>query len=210
MSIGCDVLLGTVFILMLAMTLRNRERHVNLINSLEMACTNVKIKTCKLHWRNIAVGAVYFLLSILEMLMNSGSLSNVAIVYNFTIGCALTNVYVAMLHIQDIANVLTEAMECCLSHSWSENIDTLSDLCDIKDDFQKCFGCQLLLNSVSDSLVALTMCFYLIAQIVFLVDEVDGEDLLLFSVYVVPIVAKNVWMVSVIASLENQVFQYYF
>lgn len=207
---------GMVYIVMLIKSLIDRRRHVTLINALDRLHEQLR---CQRSYTGHQVGnaliyIVYLCLPTCNLFLFGGQnmpLPTKLFVVSFCF--IMTNVMAFMMHIQDIAIALNDSIDSCLApngpdcdmmDTCAENLQTLSALCDLKDDFQQCFGYLLLLNTLKDLIVVTIILFYVIAQCVFMPCDID-EQMFYVGVYVAPIVAKNVRLVVVIGRLEQQV-----
>lgn len=210
--------IATVYFAMLAMSLKNRRRHAALLNALNTVHgriqSAVRYSTYRrLHVRNMCFTAVYLACPVLNGIFHDQYGLDVKAFY-MLFSLVITSVLVAMLHIQDIAIVLCDGIDCCLrglagdqaiDGMSADSMFVLSDLYDLQSEFGRCFGSQLLLNTVKDLFMVTIMLYYVIANLVFDIESSVYENAYLLAVFVVPVVAKNGLLIVVIDRLENQV-----
>lgn len=208
---------GIVHIVMLVKAFLDRARHVALVNALDrlhaMSVSGASRQSYTGHQvRNAIIGVVYLCVPMSNIFIPDGHQRSLPVQLFYVICCfVLTNVMVFIMHIQDIATVLSDSIDGCLlaDHDGSlyersaGSMNTLSDLCDLLDDFQVCFGCHLLLNMVNDLIMITSMLFYSIADCTFAQCNIL-EQLYYMGVYVLPVVVKHMRLVSVIRRLEQQ------
>lgn len=206
---------GTALICMLAISIKNRRRHVNLINAVDMIlsrlhatakCKPVNIPS-KLILRNICVAVCFSGCPILDLIVYNAKRSFWAKAYYILFAVAITNMLVALLHAQDIAIVLINAIECLINGdiSTDTNVQALSDLCNMTYSYQKCFGTQFLISTLIDLLILTVTWFFLLVQIAFVQGDRLVEECFCVVVYIVQILVKNVLVIGVIDRLESLV-----
>lgn len=205
---------GTAFILMLALSIKHRRRHVLLINCLDKICRRMyatarspKVKSySKLHLRNLLVFICIFGCPILDMMFYYEKPTFLAKANYIHFIVVFTHIMVAMLHSQDIATVLVDAIECLINgDNLTENVHAIADLCNMTYCYQKCFGSQLLISTMIDLLLITVTWFFLCVQIAFVQGDRFFEECFRVIVYIVTIFGKNWLVVGVIDRLENLV-----
>lgn len=204
---------------MLIVSLRNRKCHTALINALSALYNQVQSETPRtelrnfqrLHIRNVLYVLAFFSVPASNILVFNGNVHFTPLIVAFYLLYifVMTNALILIVHIQDIAIVLTDLFRMCLRSermdiSWA-NVAALNSACDLTVAFGECFGKQLLLNAIKDVVVMINMIFYNIREMIFVQFDMSVDEMYNMVTFVGPIVVKNFILAYVIDRLEQQV-----
>lgn len=200
------ITVGVVNNLMLISAIINRRSHAKLLNSLQQLHRSAACDYSKLHLRNVCYAAVYFALLLANLLVWENKDHHSpwqSKLFSVIFSCASLNILVFMLHAQDVALVLYNAIENCFRTQNSpldispENMHRLYDLYIASEYFSQCFGFQILLSTLHDMLILANLMFYIVEQYAFVNCRMTFHEWFELGVNAAPVFLKSALLFAI-------------
>lgn len=132
------------------------------------------------------------------------------VVYFFIHNLSQTIESVGLMRIRDYALLLNDAYARCVRHMKTRSCLAGDDgvfVVDLQislESFDACFGMHMLLLQINDFLSMTSIGFYLLVEW-FVHNDVSLTTMVYMFLWVMPTVAKNVWIVGSVANLQQRV-----
>lgn len=211
-----------VFVAFLSLSLRNRQRHVQLLNSLMVIYDRIHTINfrrnqsqpySRLHVVNLLYVIAFFSCPITKIcFLETNEVECVCDIIPFFIlfGFIISNMLIVIVHIQDLVIVMcniidTHCDQCSLSERLTdETVCLLDDLYELTRRLSKCFGSHLLLTSLNEITIVANMLLINIRQIVFNDKCYTWYEVCFFSTFILPHIIKNIVQALVFERLERK------
>lgn len=205
-----NILNPSFFAAIMLLAVLNRQHHVDLLNTLAHIHDrmnvepNTAVNFRRLNLLNCIFVGTYFCCPLSNKVFSTGIVVRSPTVISFYIlyGFVLASELVAIVHIQDIVIVFTNLYDRCRS---DDRVDDFSNLSDLVDLFDVCFGGQIGLSHVKDIAILVNIMFFIIRRYIYKVDEMNSADLVYFAFFCLPTIVKNVWLTWIVGRLQSVV-----
>lgn len=214
------IIVAAVFLAILIASLVNRVQQTRFLNSFSgmydrwMNASICRRNVRRLFVKNAVLYGLYFLCNVVLIFLIWNELENWQyVVYNLLYIFAMMTELQAVFHVRDFALLLSDAFAECadrmnnamLQESSDYETEFVSELEDVKCDFDQCFGLFLLLFQLKDFLFMTSVVFFAVVEFFFKKEDYSWTVFFFMVAFYVPVLAKNVWLVRTVDGLEQNV-----